>query len=41
MAVKKKSEKRQKKEDYWVRLQKVVGQYKNVLFINSNNVSSK
>jgi len=40
MAVKKKSEKRQKKEDYWFRLQDVVGKYKNVLFINSDNVSS-
>ena len=40
MAVKKKSEKRQKKEDYWVRLQDVAGKYKNVLFINSDNVSS-
>merc|ERR1719498_1691988 len=41
MAVKKKSEKRLKKEDYWGRLQFVVGKYKNVLFINSDNVSSK
>lgn len=41
MAVKKKSEKRLKKEDYWGRLQMVVGKYKNVLFINSDNVSSK
>ena len=41
MAVKKKSEKRIKKENYWVRLQKIVGKYKNVLFIQADNVSSK
>ena len=36
----KKTAKRIKKEDYWVRLQKSVGDYKNVLFIDANNVSS-
>merc|ERR1712147_177148 len=41
MAVKKKSEKRIKKEDYWVRLQEVARKYKNVMFIDANNVSSK
>jgi len=41
MAVKKKSEKRQKKEDYWVRLQEVAQKYKNVMFVDANNVSSK
>merc|ERR1711907_346645 len=41
MAVKKKSEKRLKKEDYWCRLQEVVGKYKNVMFVDANNVSSK
>ena len=41
MAVKKKSEKRIKKEDYWVRLQEVAAKYKNVMFIDANNVSSK
>merc|ERR1712178_416825 len=41
MAVKKKSEKRLKKEDYWVRLQDVAGKYKNVMFVDANNVSSK
>ena len=41
MAGKKKvSEKRIKKEIYWNRLQKVAGEYKNILFINVNNVSS-
>lgn len=40
MAVKKKSQKRLKKEDYWFRLQDVVAKYKNILFINSDNVSS-
>jgi len=41
MAVKKKSEKRIKKEAYWVRLQKVAQQYKNCLFVDADNVSSK
>jgi large subunit ribosomal protein LP0 len=41
MAVKKKSEKRIKKEDYWVRLQKVAAKYNNVMFVDANNVSSK
>merc|ERR1711990_231945 len=41
MAVKKKSEKRLKKEDYWARLQEVAAKYKNVMFIDANNVSSK
>jgi len=36
----KKSAKRVKKEDYWYRLQKSVNDYKNVLFIDANNVSS-
>ena len=37
----KKSEKRIKKEAYWDRLQVTVGKYKNCLFIDANNVSSK
>ena len=37
----KKSEKRLKKEAYWERIQDVVGKYKNVLFVDANNVSSK
>lgn len=41
MAVKKKSEKRIKKEAYWVRLQQVAGKYSNCLFVDANNVSSK
>jgi ribosomal protein L10 len=41
MAVKKKSDKRIKKEDYWVRLQEVAQKYKNVMFVDANNVSSK
>ena len=40
MVVKKKSEKRVKKENYWDRIQEVAGKYKNVLFVNSDNVSS-
>lgn len=40
MAGKKKSEKRIKKENYWFRLQKAAGEYKNVLFIDGDNVSS-
>jgi len=40
MAVKKKSEKRIKKENYWRRLQDVARKYTNVLFINADNVSS-
>merc|ERR1711871_1755876 len=41
MAVKKKSVKRIKKEDYWVRLQDVAHKYNNVMFVDANNVSSK
>ena len=41
MAVKKKSEKRIKKEAYWTRLQVVAQKYNNVLFVHANNVSSK
>ena len=41
MAVKKKSEKRLKKEAYWKRLQVAAQQYKNALFVNADNVSSK
>jgi len=41
MAVKKKSEKRIKKEAYWVRLQMVAQKYQNVLFVDADNVSSK
>jgi len=41
MAVKKKSDKRIKKEKYWKRLQEVAARYKNVLFIDADNVSSK
>jgi hypothetical protein len=40
MAVKKKSDKRIKKENYWKRLQLVANKYNNVLFIDVNNVSS-
>jgi large subunit ribosomal protein LP0 len=40
MAGKKKTAKRIKKEDYWVRLQKAAAEYKNVLFIDADNVSS-
>jgi large subunit ribosomal protein LP0 len=40
MAVKKKSEKRVKKENYWGRIQEVAYKYKNVLFVNADNVSS-
>ena len=40
MPVKKKSEKRIKKENYWTRLQDVAAKYKNALFVNSDNVSS-
>lgn len=36
----KKTAKRLKKEDYWFRLQKAVSEYKNVLFIDADNVSS-
>ena len=41
MAVKKKSEKRIKKEAYWFRLQVVAKKYNNVLFVDADNVSSK
>lgn len=41
MAPVKKSEKRIKKEAYWERLQVTAAKYKNVLFIDANNVSSK
>jgi len=40
MAIKKKSEKRVKKENYWERLQEVAYKYKNCLFVNADNVSS-
>ena len=40
MVVKKKSDKRIKKENYWKRLQMVANKYNNVLFIDVNNVSS-
>ena len=40
MPIKKKSERRIKKENYWDRLQEVAQKYKNCLFINSDNVSS-
>jgi ribosomal protein L10 len=36
----KKSEKRIKKENYWVRLQDAARKYKNVVFVDANNVSS-
>ena len=41
MAVKKKSEKRIKKENYWTRLEEYVANYKNILFVDTNNVSSR
>jgi ribosomal protein L10 len=41
MAVQKKSQKRIKKENYWDRLQQVVQKYRNVMFVDANNVSSK
>jgi len=41
MAVQKKSVKRVKKENYWKRLQVTAAKYKNALFIDANNVSSK
>lgn len=37
----KKTEKRLKKEAYWARLQATVAKYKNCLFVDANNVSSK
>jgi ribosomal protein L10 len=40
MAIKKKSERRVKKENYWDRLQEVAYKYKNCLFVNADNVSS-
>jgi large subunit ribosomal protein LP0 len=40
MAIKKKSDKRVKKENYWERLQEVAYKYKNCLFVNADNVSS-
>jgi ribosomal protein L10 len=36
----KKSAKRVKKENYWDRLQMVAGKYKNVMFVDANQVSS-
>ena len=36
-----KSEKRIKKEAYWTRLQHVVAEYRNVCFVEVDNVSSK
>ena len=41
MAVKKKSEKRIKKENYWARLQVIANKYQNVMFIDADNVSSQ
>lgn len=41
MAVKKKSEKRIKKENYWSRLQSYCVEYKKALFVDCDNVSSK
>ena len=40
MVVKKKSERRVKKENYWTRLQEVSQKYQNCLFVNNDNVSS-
>jgi large subunit ribosomal protein LP0 len=36
-----KSDKRIKKENYWVRLQRLVATYKNACFVDGNNVSSR
>jgi len=41
MAPIKKSDKRLKKEAYWTRLQVTAQKYKNVMFVDANNVSSK
>ena len=41
MAVKKKSEKRIKKENYWKRLQTVAHKYQSCVFVDANNVSSQ
>lgn len=41
MAIKKKSEQRIKKENYWFRLQHVAAKYKNAIFVNADSVSSK
>ena len=41
MAVKKKSEKRIKKENYWNRLKVIANKYTNVMFIDADNVSSQ
>lgn len=41
MAIKKKSEKRIKKENYWTRLQSYCCDYKKALFVDCDNVSSK
>ena len=41
MPAEKKSDKRIKKEQYWKRLQVAARTYKNALFIDANNVSSK
>ena len=40
MVIKKKTERRVKKENYWTRLQEVADKYNNVLFINADNVTS-
>jgi len=40
MPIKKKSEKRVKKENYYERIQEQAAKYKNCLFINADNVSS-
>jgi len=41
MPVKKKSEKRIKKEAHWVKIQEAAEKYKNCLFVDADNVSSK
>ena len=41
MVALKKSEKRVRKEAYWDRIQDIADKYKNVLFVNVDNVSSK
>lgn len=41
MAVKKKSDKRIKKEEYWFKLQNAAAKYRNCLFVDADNVSSK
>ena len=41
MAVKKKSEKRIKKENYWKKLWKLTDEYKKAIMVDVDNVSSK